>query len=100
MLPIAKTTSFLLFERLGRRGDRRVGEDQQRQLAPLLAGAELAEADQRRFLRQPLAEVDHVGVPRGGLVVARLGDGARRLGAGRFREKRDEEVKESEEREA
>src|SRR5262249_41155838 len=67
---------------LGGRGDRRVGDNHERQFAPILAGAEGAEPDEGRFLRQTLAEVEDVGVPRRGLVVARLGDGAGRFGAG------------------
>ena len=47
---------------LGSRGDRRIGDDDQRQLALLVAGPELAQAHERGRLGQPLAEVDNLGV--------------------------------------
>ncbi len=88
---MAKTTSFPLLAASSGSGHRRIGEDEQRQLPAFLAGAQLREAYQRRLLRQALAEGDDVGMTRGGLVIAGLGDGARRLRTCRGRDAEEAE---------
>src|SRR4051812_48980324 len=81
MLPKARTTNLPL-ALASAAVDGQVGEDDQGELAPLVADAHLAQAHARGEAGELGAEVEHIGVARGGGEVALLRHGVQALGEG------------------